>query len=65
VVLVSMSAVVMLGLLIWFLLRNRHLRWPDVLLSGTFGFLLAATGAAPLIRTALAGLSTFLSQLRF
>lgn len=60
--LVSMSAVVLLGLLIWFLLRIRHLRWPDVLLSGAFGFLLAATGAAPVIRTALVGLSTFLGQ---
>lgn len=63
--LVSMSAVVLLGLLIWFLLRIRYLRLPDVLISGVFGFLLAATGAAPLITTALTGLSTFLGQLRF
>jgi hypothetical protein len=60
---VSMSAVVLLGLLIWFLLRIRYLRLPDVLISGVFGFLLAATGAAPVIRTALGGLSTFLGQL--
>lgn len=63
--LLSMSAVVLLGLLIWYLLRIHHLRWPEVLLSGAFGFLLAATGAAPVIRSALAGLSTVLGQLRF
>jgi hypothetical protein len=62
---VSMSAVVLLGLLIWFLLRIRYLRLPDVLISGAFGFLLAATGAAPVIRTALTGLSTFLGHLSF
>lgn len=61
----SMSAVVLLGLLIWFLLRIRYLRLPDVLISGVFGFLLAATGTAPVIRTALSGLSSFLGQLRF
>jgi hypothetical protein len=60
-----MSAVVLLGLLIWFLLRIRYLRLPDVLISGVFGFLLAATGAAPIIRVALAGLSAFLGGLTF
>ena len=63
--LVSMSAVVLLGLLIWFLLRIRYLRLPDVLISGVFGFLLAATGVAPIVRTALLGLSGFLGGLRF
>nr|WP_223186839.1 hypothetical protein [Streptomyces sp. CBMA29] len=62
---VSVSAVLLLGLLIWFLLRIHYLRLPDVLISGIFGFLLAATGAAPLVTTALTGLSTFLGQLRF
>ncbi|MFJ2953566.1 hypothetical protein [Streptomyces sp. NPDC087270] len=61
--LVTASAVVLLGLLIWFLLRIRYLRLPDVLISGTFGFLLAATGAAPLVRSALNGLSLFLAEL--
>jgi hypothetical protein len=59
-----MSAVVLLGLVIWFLLRIRYLRLPDVLISGVFGFLLAATGAGPVVRLALAGLGSFLGQLR-
>lgn len=63
--LVSMSAVVLLGLLIWFLLRIRYLRLPDVLISGAFGFLLAATAAAPVVQTALDGLSGFLGGLHF
>ncbi|WP_328469579.1 hypothetical protein [Streptomyces sp. NBC_00448] len=62
---VTASAVVLLGLLIWFLVRIRYLRLPDVLLSGTFGFLLAATGAAPLVQSVLTGVSTFLGQLHF
>ncbi|GHB21554.1 hypothetical protein OG418_33685 [Streptomyces phaeochromogenes] len=63
--LVSMSAVLLLGLLIWFLLRIRYLRLADVLLSGTFGFLLAKTVAAPVVQTLLDGVSGFLGQLRF
>lgn len=58
-----MSAVVLLGLLIWFLLRIRYLRLPDVLLSASFGFLLAATEAAPVVRAALTGLAAFLGGL--
>lgn len=60
-----MSAVLLLGLLIWFLLRIRYLRLADVLLSGTFGFLLAKTVAAPVVQTLLDGVSGFLGQLRF
>jgi hypothetical protein len=58
-----MSAVVLLGLLIWFLLRIRYLRWAEFLLSAVFGFLVAETTAAPVVQTALTGLSTFLGQL--
>jgi H+/gluconate symporter-like permease len=60
-----MSAVLLLGLLIWFLLRIRYLRWADLLLCGTFGFLLARTVAAPLVQALLDGVSGFLGQLRF
>ncbi|WP_225850927.1 hypothetical protein [Streptomyces sp. HPF1205] len=62
---VSMSAVLLLGLLIWFLLRIRYLRWADFLICGIFGFLLASTGVAPTVRTALAGVSGFLGGLHF
>lgn len=62
--LVSMSAVLLLGLLIWFLLRIRYLRWADALLCGTFGFLLART-AAPVVQALLDGVNGFLGQLRF
>jgi hypothetical protein len=60
-----MSAVVLLGLLIWFLLRIRYLRAVDLLLCGSFGFLLARTVAAPLVQALLDGVSGFLGQLRF
>jgi hypothetical protein len=64
-VLVSMSAVLLLGLLIWFLLRIRYLRWADTLLCGAFGFLLSRTVAAPVVQTVLDGVNGFLGQLRF
>ena len=63
--LVSMSAVLLLGLLIWFLLRIRYLRWADTLLCGTFGFLLSRTMAAPVVQAFLDGVNGFLGQLRF
>ncbi|GGY88407.1 hypothetical protein [Streptomyces poonensis] len=63
--LVSMSAVLLLGLLIWFLLRIRYLRWVDALLCGTFGFLLARTVAAPLVQGVLDGVNGFLGHLNF
>ncbi|GAA2071371.1 hypothetical protein GCM10009801_22940 [Streptomyces albiaxialis] len=63
--LLSMSAVVLLGLLIWFLLHIRYFKWLDVLLCGVFGFLLAKTAASSAIYAALLAISGFLGQLRF
>ncbi|WP_371654751.1 MULTISPECIES: hypothetical protein [unclassified Streptomyces] len=63
--LVSMSAVVLLGLVIWFLLRIRYLRWADFLMCGAFGFLLADTVAAPAVQAVLVGITGFLGQLHF
>ncbi|MEU2688536.1 hypothetical protein ABZ654_32565 [Streptomyces hygroscopicus] len=61
--LLSTSAVLLLGLLIWILLQIRYLRWSVVLLCGTFGFLLAKTAAAPLVQAALDGVGGLLGQL--
>lgn len=63
--LVSTSAVLLLGLLIWFLLRIRYLRWVDALICGAFGFLLSRTIAAPLVQGLLDGVSGFLGLFRF
>ncbi|MCF3960373.1 hypothetical protein [Streptomyces fuscigenes] len=63
--LITMSAVLLLGLLIWFLLRIRYLRWVDFLLSGVFGFLVATTAAAPVVRTVLDGIGGVLGLFRF
>ncbi|MGY1438009.1 hypothetical protein [Streptomyces reniochalinae] len=60
---VSVSVVVLLGLLIWFLLRIRYFRWAEVLICSTFGFLLAETGAGPVVQEVLDGLGGLLSQL--
>ncbi|GHH68787.1 hypothetical protein GCM10018793_00120 [Streptomyces sulfonofaciens] len=63
--LITMSAALLLGLLIWFLLRIRYLRWLEFLLCSVFGFLVATTAAAPFVRSALEGVSTFLGHLHF
>ncbi|MGW3145651.1 hypothetical protein ACWDG1_13415 [Streptomyces sp. NPDC001177] len=63
--LVSTSAVLLLGLLIWFLLRIRYLRWADALMCGVFGFLLSRTLAAPLVQAFLEAVGGFLGLFRF
>ncbi|MYZ34359.1 MULTISPECIES: hypothetical protein [unclassified Streptomyces] len=50
---VSISAVVLLGIIVVILLRGGSIRlWPALACTG-FGFFLASTGAAPLIRAAI------------
>ncbi|UED85846.1 MULTISPECIES: hypothetical protein [Streptomyces] len=63
--LLSASAVLLLGLLIWFLVRIRYLRTFEAVLCTTFGFLLAQTAAAPMLQTALNGVSALLARLQF
>lgn len=60
---VSASAVLLLGLVIGLLIRIRYLRWPDVLLCTAFGFLLAASAAAPLVQGVLDGIGGFLGEI--
>ncbi|MCC9310050.1 hypothetical protein LN042_23775 [Kitasatospora sp. RB6PN24] len=62
-VIVNASLVVLLGLVIYLLIRNKTLRVFDLLLCGSFGFLLASTGAASAIRHVLAWTATTLGQL--
>ncbi|WP_033819891.1 hypothetical protein [Kitasatospora sp. MBT63] len=53
----SGSLVLLLGALIVVLLRHKALKVTDLLLCGAFGFLLADTGAAALIRSLLGWLA--------
>ncbi|ONK11197.1 hypothetical protein [Streptomyces sp. MP131-18] len=63
--LVTTSAVLLLGLLILFLVRIRYLRGFEAGLCTIFGFLLAQTAAAPLIQGALDATGAILAQLQF
>ncbi|UNS98980.1 hypothetical protein MMF93_22860 [Streptomyces tubbatahanensis] len=63
--LLSISAVLLLGLLIALLLRIRYLRWLEVLLCTTFGFLLAKSAVGPVFQLVLEGVGGFLGGLRF
>jgi hypothetical protein len=59
---VSISAVVLLGIVVFVLLRGGYVRiWPAAACTG-FGFFLASTGAAPTINDAVSTLSGWLSS---
>lgn len=58
---VSVSAVVLSGLLVLLLVRSVGLRLWHALVAGLFGFFLATTAAAPQIRAALAMVIRYLS----
>ncbi len=60
---VTASLVLLLGAVIALLIRQNVLRTFDLLLCGTFGFLLADTGAASVIRNALTWLATAVGHL--
>ena len=55
---VSASLVLVLGAVIAVLLRYRVVRPFDLIICGTFGFLLAGTGLGPLLGNALAIVAT-------
>ncbi|SFD78497.1 hypothetical protein [Streptomyces aidingensis] len=60
----SVSALLLLGLLIWFLIRVRYLRWLEALICVTFGFLLARSVIAPFFEAALHAVGAFLGEIR-
>ncbi|WP_037576679.1 hypothetical protein [Phaeacidiphilus oryzae] len=60
---VSGSAAVVLGLVIFVLVRYRVLSYLSLFLCGTFGFLLASTGLAPFLRSVLGFLANVLGSI--
>ncbi len=58
---VSLSLVVLLGITVWVLHRYAGLKFLHALACVIFGFLLAATGAAPMIRQIIASVASLIS----
>lgn len=58
---VSISLVVLLGITVWVLHRYAGLKFLHALACVLFGFLLAATGAAPMIRQVIGNLVALVS----
>lgn len=58
---VSISLVVLLGITVWVLHRYAGLKFLHALACVLFGFLLATTGAAPMIRQMLGAVVTLIS----
>jgi hypothetical protein len=61
---VSISLVLVLGAAVWLMHRYAGLRFVHALVCFLFGFLIAATGAAPAIRHMMASLISVLSGQR-
>ncbi|MCF3143692.1 hypothetical protein [Streptomyces platensis] len=59
----SISAAVLLGIIVAVLLKGEYVRFGSMLTCTLFGFTLAATGLAPTINGALASLAGLLSNL--
>lgn len=60
---VSVSAAVLLGVLVWLLWRYANVRLWHVVACALFGFYLASATAGPHIANALHSFATFLSRL--
>ena len=61
---VSISLVLILGVAVWIMHRHAGLKFVHALVCFLFGFLIAATGAAPAIRHIVASLIAVLSGQR-
>ncbi|MEU9654367.1 hypothetical protein AB0E00_36500 [Streptomyces sp. NPDC048110] len=60
---VSISAVVLLGIVVFVLIRGGSVRLGPALACGLFGFFLASTGAAPLISDAIGTVTGWISSI--
>ncbi|MDT0478084.1 hypothetical protein RM863_38840 [Streptomyces sp. DSM 41014] len=60
---VSISAVVLLGIIVFALIRGGTVRLGSALICAAFGFFLASTGAAPLITETIGTVTGWISSL--
>ncbi|MEF3117582.1 hypothetical protein [Streptomyces chrestomyceticus] len=60
---VSISVVVLLGIIVFVMIRSGWVRlWPALACAG-FGFFLASTGVAPVIRDALGSVAGWIARI--
>lgn len=60
---VSISAVVLLAIVVFVLIRGGSVRLGPALACGLFGFFLASTGAAPAITSAISTVTGWVSSI--
>ncbi|MEU7088059.1 hypothetical protein [Streptomyces achromogenes] len=60
---VSISAVVLLGIIVVVLIRGGYVRLAPALACTGFGFFLASTGAAPVITSAISAITGWIASL--
>lgn len=59
---ISFSLVLLLGVVLFFLIRGGNLKWGPAIVAILFGFTLASTGAADPIQNFLNGVSDSINQ---
>jgi hypothetical protein len=60
---VSISAVALLGIVVFVLIRGGTVRIGPALACAAFGFFLASTGAAPVISTAISAVTGWIASI--
>ncbi|MFJ6053636.1 hypothetical protein [Streptomyces sp. NPDC092307] len=60
---VSISAVVLLGIVVFVLIRGGTVRLGPALACAAFGFFLASTGAAPVITSAISSVTSWVASI--
>ncbi|MFH8642277.1 hypothetical protein [Streptomyces goshikiensis] len=59
----SLSAVVLLAVVLVVLIRGGHLKWPAAVVAVLFGFFLAGTTVAPQIQGGIDGVTSTVSKI--
>ncbi|MGW7461004.1 hypothetical protein [Streptomyces sp. NPDC054797] len=59
----SLSAVVLLAVVLAVMIRGGHLKWPAAIVAILFGFFLAGTTLAPAVQQGVDGVTSTVSKL--
>ncbi|AWZ06879.1 MULTISPECIES: hypothetical protein [unclassified Streptomyces] len=59
----SLSAVVVLALVLVVMIRGGHLKWPAAIVAVLFGFFLAGTTLAPTVQQGVEGVTSTVSNI--
>ncbi|MBM9508352.1 hypothetical protein [Actinacidiphila acididurans] len=62
---ISASAVLILAVILFVLIRNKSIKWGPALVAALFGFFLASTNMAPTVNRFLTSVANTIDQIKF